>query len=111
MNLIDFSVVIISFVTDQLLNSEPQTFVVIFRLLRVFRLIRGNRNFKVIVRTAFSVLPSFFVLFMIQFCVIYIFAIIGMQLFYGKVSDDAVQAMVVKYRDDNSSDDYKYWAA
>jgi len=110
MNLIDFTVVIISFVTDQLVKTEPQTFVVIFRLLRVFRLVRGIRNFKVIVRTAFSVLPSFFVLGMIQFCVIYIFAIIGMQLFYGKVSEDAVKAMIVKYQDDKSSGDYKYWA-
>lgn len=78
-------------------TTEQQSFLVIFRLFRIFRLLKTNKRFRVFVLTAFSVLSSFMILAMIQWCVIYFFAIIGMELFYDRVTEESCIAMRTKF--------------
>jgi len=109
LNFVDFVIVQVSFFVEVSQNSEDQTFVVVFRLLRIFRLLRSNNHFKMIIRTSFAILPSFVVLMMIQFCVMYFFAIVGLFIFYGKISHETVETKLIYYNTTGNAEEYDYW--
>ena len=59
----------------------------------MLRLLRPFTRFRVILRTTKAVLSSFRSLFILEFCIGYVFAIVGMQLFAGLVDKDIVETL------------------
>ena len=59
-------------------------------MARILRMLRAFTRFKVIIRTTKAVLASFTALFILLFCVSYVYAIIGIELFGGDISEEIV---------------------
>ena len=57
----------------------------ILRVLRIIKIFHGIDSFKMILNTIFHILPSLFTYVGVLFVFIYIFAIVGMESFHGKV--------------------------
>ena len=57
----------------------------ILRVLRIIKIFHGIDSFKMILNTIFHILPSLFTYVGVLFVFIYIFAIVGMEAFHGKV--------------------------
>lgn len=55
----------------------------VFRCIRILRILRNFTRFRVIIRTFIAMAKSFVTLLGVQFCVYYVYAIIGMALFGG----------------------------
>ena len=61
----------------------------LFRLLRIFKLARQWRSLRVVLRSLLEAMASLQYLFMILVLTIFIFAVMGMQLFGGKLAPSA----------------------
>ena len=69
-------------------NSNLIRFVVMARVIRVFRLFMVIKSFKVMSRTFIGVLPAAARISLLLFCVVYTFSAIGMQWFGGRFTRD-----------------------
>lgn len=72
----------------------------VFRILRVAKLLRGLKMMHLLIRVIGKAAMSFFYLGMLLFLFIFIYALIGMQLFGGKFMDPSV-AGTIQYNYDN----------
>ena len=92
MNIFDCIIVLISLLELTLMNGSPQTGLSAlraFRLLRIFRLVRSWKSLHKLLRIAGNVFMSQALSFMVLlFVFMYIFALVGMQIFGGKLVDD-----------------------
>lgn len=71
---------------------------VMLRLLRLFRFLKGVARFRTILKVCFRVLGAFIILWAVAFCISYFFAIIGMEMFAGVVTLQNVKTLSVSPR-------------
>eukprot|EP01083_Nonionella_stella_P162360 532968_1 len=91
-NKLDCVLSILAFLFEIVLKNTIKI-IIIFRIIRLLRLLRAFSRFRVILRTSKAVLSSFRSLFILEFCIAYVFAIVGMELFAGAVTKDKVKQM------------------
>lgn len=60
-------------------------FLMILRVIRIFKIFHSLNRFRTVLNTLVNILPSLFTYGGILFIVYYFFAIIGMELFHGKI--------------------------
>ncbi|ETO23388.1 two-pore calcium channel 3 [Reticulomyxa filosa] len=102
-NKLDCVISVTTFFMEAFLGRAGK-YVLVFRLIRLLRLMRAFTRFRVILKTTTAVVSSFTALFLLEFCLSYILAIIGMelytyyvrvhvlyQLFEGKVTQENVK--------------------
>ena len=89
-NKLDFILTLVAFIFEELLENTIKL-IIIFRIIRLLRLLRAFTRFRVILRTTKAVLSSFRSLFILEFCIAYMYAILGMELFDGVVNKDIVK--------------------
>ena len=86
-NVLDFTVVYISLGLDLFIDNDTESHqtaqanvLVAFRLLRFLRALATIERFKLIISTSITVLSNLCILFSLEFCVFYIFAVIGLMV-------------------------------
>lgn len=87
-NKLDFVVTLVSFVAESIGHLPKVSSITVFRLVRLFRIMRTLKRFRVIFVTLRQVLPAFQGVFGVLMCVYYAFAVAGMELFAGKITRD-----------------------
>eukprot|EP01084_Bolivina_argentea_P260668 440268_1 len=101
-NKLDFILSIIAFLFEELLQNTIKI-IIIFRIIRLLRLLRAFTRFRVILRTSKAVLSSFRSLFILEFCIAYCYAIIGMELF-----DNVINKSIVKQKCESDINNINY---
>eukprot|EP01083_Nonionella_stella_P062674 162968_1 len=91
-NKLDCVLSILAFLFEIVLKNTIKI-IIIFRIIGLLRLLHAFSRFRVILRTSKAVLSSFRSLFILEFCIAYVFAIVGMELFAGAVTKDKVEQM------------------
>ena len=112
-NIIDMIVVYLSVIIDIInrsqndINDTRYDAITAFRLLRFIRALGTFDRFKLIISTSVTILRSLGILFSLEFCLFYLFAVIGSFAFHDKVTRDAVYD---KLLDNNlSAEDQSFW--
>lgn len=90
-------------------NAHLVRFVVMTRVVRVFRLFMAYKPFTVISRTFVGVLPAAGRVALLLFCVVYIFSAIGMMLFGGLITRDPKNQMSYMLKGTDFANSF-YWA-
>ena len=106
-NKLDFILSVVAFLFEELLSGTIKV-IIIFRIIRLLRLLRAFTRFRVILRTTKAVLSSFRSLFILEFCLAYIFAIIGMELFDGLINKDIVYELCMESATDDPTQ-IEFW--
>ena len=83
--------------------------IVAFRLLRFVRALGTIERFKMIITTSLTVLKKIGVLFSLEFCVFYIFAVIGVFCYGGIVSKDSTLKQINAAIESEDVDDTTFW--
>ena len=91
-NKLDFVISVSAFVLEVILANTIRI-VIIFRMIRMLRILRAFTRFRVILRTTKAVLQSFTGLFVLEFCLTYIYSIIGMELFGGLINKNITETL------------------
>eukprot|EP01084_Bolivina_argentea_P144608 253667_1 len=120
-NILDFIVVYASLFIDvfnpfqhgYFSNEEHQRShsngIVAFRLLRFIRALGTIDRFKLIISTSVTVLKKVGVLFSLEFCIFYIFSVIGVFCYGGMVSKESSLEMLYAAIQRNDVDDISFW--
>lgn len=90
-------------------NSHLIRFVVMSRVVRVFRLFMVIKPFTVMSRTFIGVLPAAGRVALLLFCLVYVFSAIGMHLFGGLLTRDPNNEMSYVLEGTDFADNF-YWA-
>jgi hypothetical protein len=90
-------------------NTNLIRFIVMSRVIRVFRLFMVIKPFKVMSRTFIGVLPAAGRITLLLFCVIYMFAAIGMHFFGGLITRDPNNPVSSVLEGTEFADNF-YWA-
>lgn len=89
MNRLDFFVSMAAIIGEAAAPAAVDAdIIVMLRILRVLRVLRAGRCFREILHTLCGVLPFFVALFILEVCVAYVFAIVGMQLFHDRLTEE-----------------------
>jgi len=90
-------------------DSRLIRYVVMARVLRLFRLVIAIKDFQVIGNTMLGILPSVKRIFLLLFSVMYTFAIIGVHLFGGLITRDPSNPISERLKNTDFADN-DYWA-
>jgi two pore calcium channel protein len=90
-------------------DSRLIRYVVMARVLRLFRLVIAIKDFQVIGNTMLGILPSVKRIFLLLFSLMYTFAIIGVHLYGGLITRDPDNPVAMRLQDTNFADN-DYWA-
>ncbi len=99
---------IIVYIPDGINNTHLIRFIVMARVIRVFRLFMVIKPFKVMSRTFLGVLPAAGRITLLLFCVVYTFSAIGMHFFGGNVTRDPNNPMSYVLEGTAFADNF-YW--
>jgi len=90
-------------------DSRLIRYVVMTRVLRLFRLVIAIKDFQVIGNTMLSILPSVKRIFLLLFSVMYIFAVFGVHRFGGMITRDPDNPLSIRLIDTDFAEN-DYWA-
>ena len=83
-NVIDFLVVWASWILeigfDDVVSASQSNGIVALRMIRLIRALSTVDRFKILITTSVSVIKNFCILFALEFCVFYVFAVVGMMV-------------------------------
>jgi len=100
---------ILVYYPDSYYNSQLIRFVVMSRVVRIFRLFMLVGPFALVGKTFLGVLPAAARVFSLLFCVVYIFSAIGMHFFGGLVTRDPNNSVSYLLEGTSFADNF-YWA-
>ena len=113
-NILDFLVVwgtlLVDFVDVSGDGDQSSNGLVAFRLLRFVRALGTIDRFKMIISTSITVLSKVGVLFSLEFCVFYIFAVVGAFCYGGYVTKEAALQQLADAIDAEDVDNTGFWA-
>eukprot|EP01084_Bolivina_argentea_P061116 111708_1 len=88
-------------------SNDDDDYVQLIRALRLLRVLKEFPQMRLLVLFLSSLMRSFVILLLAQFCVFYIFAMIGMANFDGLLGYDQIMTEMSKYSVDDPK--YTYW--
>lgn len=74
-------------------NKAIRNVLGILRLLRVFRILKDMDQFRVIFETSIQVVRAFFTLWLGYFCLLYLYACLGMEMYHGLINERNAKRM------------------
>ena len=90
-------------------RTQQSNGIVAFRLLRFVRALATIERFKLIISTSVTVLKTVGVLMSLEFCVFYIFAVIGIYCFGGSITKEIALQKLQEAVDRADVDDITFW--
>jgi len=113
-NVLDFVVVYASLLIDiyEVTHGGRTTQsngIVAFRLLRFMRALATIERFKLIISTSVTVLKKVGVLMSLEFCVFYVFAVVGIYCFGGTITKESALAKMSDAMVRSDVDDAGFW--
>jgi len=115
-NLFDFLITALSVVAsiyvyypNDFSDSRLIRYIVMMRVLRLSRLLVAMKQFQVIGNTCVEILPAVSRVFILLFCIMYLFSTLGVILFGGMISRDPSNPLSYLVLDTDFSDS-DYWA-